>query len=288
MANSKPEKIDIKIGHRTQALDNQTSSAEPKQPETDETKLDGGFSDSLRTHGKGTVISPTASADQHDGSSDSEASSEQAPGNSAQTKSSKQPQSSSDSVYDGPETPESESDALVAPEETYLAHGENTANSHDSSKHHQADADNASSEDDHEVPQESTRADTDTETAPNDQPAPDTATTATDAAVSAAEAEPEGGTFSQPAQAAEDPSMNQSSAPTQEDFYSSKLEFDSQGNIKKPAPRPQTSGKRQRTTSIRAWLLLAIFLVTAAAGYVMLYQLEQADPGSGIIFEWLE
>lgn len=287
MANSKPEKIDIKIGHRAQALDSQTPAAESKQPEDDNAKLDGGFSDSLRTHSKGTVVSPAAAADQQEASSDSQAKPKQTTDKGAQTKPSKQPKSSSGSVSEELKTPEGEESATKdAPEETYLAHGEETATDHDSGQPQQK-TDATPNTDDHGAPQESARAETN-KASTDGQSASSGETVGTDAAGSAAETESAGGTFSQPAQTAEDPAMSQSSAPQQEDFYSSKLEFDSQGNIKQPTPRPQAPGKRQRTTSIRVWLLLAIFLVTAAAGYVMLYQLEQADPGSGIIFEWLE
>lgn len=68
------------------------------------------------------------------------------------------------------------------------------------------------------------------------------------------------------------------------DFYSSKLD------ATKPsaAEQPQSSGEHKGTfTSGRFWFLLLIFLMTAAAGFVMLYQLEQVQPGAGIIFDWI-
>lgn len=40
-------------------------------------------------------------------------------------------------------------------------------------------------------------------------------------------------------------------------------------------------------TLVRFWVILSVFLLTLVTGFVMLYQLEQVQAGSGIIFEWI-
>lgn len=80
-----------------------------------------------------------------------------------------------------------------------------------------------------------------------------------------------------------------------EDFYSSKLDtsqFDNTQSSSKPTYQAPASSSPPpvsvQGSSLRVWFLLIIFLVTSFAGLVTLYQLEQEEPGAGMIFDWLE
>lgn len=78
-----------------------------------------------------------------------------------------------------------------------------------------------------------------------------------------------------------------------DDFYSSKLQIDgnNQRTDKKATrkggqDRQAASSRQYAHNSWRVWILLLIFIITASAGWVTLYQLEEQSPGSGIIFDW--
>ncbi|MEX0748819.1 MAG: hypothetical protein WD467_03080 [Candidatus Saccharimonadales bacterium] len=95
----------------------------------------------------------------------------------------------------------------------------------------------------------------------------------------------DGTVFSKPTAAAPNAAETDSLYDSDEDFYTSKLD---------PKRRHQTpslektidSARVNPFTLVRFWVILAIFLLTATTGLVMLYQLEQVNAGSGIIFEW--
>jgi hypothetical protein len=66
------------------------------------------------------------------------------------------------------------------------------------------------------------------------------------------------------------------------DFYSSKMDT----NNPSPAPGPTTSSTHNVGVSTSFGVILLVFITTVIVGLVVLYQLEQAQPGSGIIFDW--
>ncbi len=56
---------------------------------------------------------------------------------------------------------------------------------------------------------------------------------------------------------------------------------------KKPKKSKKSLQKSTIFSTRRFWLLVTIFLISVIAGLVMLFQLEQAEEGAGIIFNWL-
>lgn len=77
-----------------------------------------------------------------------------------------------------------------------------------------------------------------------------------------------------------------------DDFYTSKLNADQQTPKKPQKPQKanldHSSSSKHALISARFWFLFFIFVITLLAGFVMLYQLEQAQSGAGIIFDWFE
>lgn len=68
------------------------------------------------------------------------------------------------------------------------------------------------------------------------------------------------------------------------DFYSSKMDVNQASG---EAPRSNTTDKQRKTVSEHFEKILLVFIIAVLAGLIVLYQLEQARPGSGIIFDWL-
>jgi hypothetical protein len=66
------------------------------------------------------------------------------------------------------------------------------------------------------------------------------------------------------------------------DFYSSKMDT----NNPSPARGSTTSSTHNGGVSTSFGVILLVFITTLIVGLVVLYQLEQAQPGSGIIFDW--
>jgi hypothetical protein len=66
------------------------------------------------------------------------------------------------------------------------------------------------------------------------------------------------------------------------DFYSSKMDT----NNPSPARTSTTSSTHNGGVSTSFGVILLVFITAVIVGLVVLYQLEQAQPGSGIIFDW--
>ncbi|PSO43484.1 hypothetical protein BRC19_00245 [Candidatus Saccharibacteria bacterium QS_5_54_17] len=66
------------------------------------------------------------------------------------------------------------------------------------------------------------------------------------------------------------------------DFYSSKMDTDNPS----PARTSTTSSTHNGRVSTSFGVILLVFITAVIVGLVVLYQLEQAQPGSGIIFDW--
>ncbi|PSO43576.1 hypothetical protein BRC20_01130 [Candidatus Saccharibacteria bacterium QS_8_54_8] len=66
------------------------------------------------------------------------------------------------------------------------------------------------------------------------------------------------------------------------DFYSSKMDMDNPS----PARTSTTSSTHNGRVSTSFGVILLVFITAVIVGLVVLYQLEQAQPGSGIIFDW--
>lgn len=68
------------------------------------------------------------------------------------------------------------------------------------------------------------------------------------------------------------------------DFYSSKLDVNKASEDR----RNPSHTSKHALISPRFWFIFLIFLITLIAGFIMLYQLEQAQPGAGIIFDYFQ
>lgn len=300
MANEEPQKVDVRVGNRKNAAPDVASTS--KNQEVNHESLDGGFSQEVHTPGK--VITPEASH------------TVDAPPAPTGT----DEQSSGSETNGGSNMQMSEPDPSASPT-SVVAESDVDKGSEDTQEPHKVVAPTESSGE--ETPANDAGASSDTTS-----PASDAAANEGDAAAEtdnidyAKQAEPDA---SQPEQSTEPNTGNDTVAPEASsssentssdisavvneapeasrddfnDFYSSKLKFDQhEGKRSDAGHEPESSSGQSdasaasetahRPSSLRPWLLLIIFLVTAMAGFIMLYQLEQADPGAGLIFEVLE
>lgn len=67
------------------------------------------------------------------------------------------------------------------------------------------------------------------------------------------------------------------------DFYSSKMDVN---QVPQETPRSKTAGKQRKLVSGHFEKILLVFIIAVIAGLIVLYQLEQVRPGSGLIFDW--
>lgn len=67
------------------------------------------------------------------------------------------------------------------------------------------------------------------------------------------------------------------------DFYSSKMDMN---QASPEISQPSTADKQRKAVSEHFTKILLVFIIAVIAGLIVLYQLEQAHPGSGIIFDW--